>query len=417
MWDIGNSKISLLIWSKKMAEVMIWDPLERFLGGIAITLAGLSAILYIYRSREHKDRSERLLVLGYGILCIGATVLLTFYYFLQFFLSGSFTHYNFYIDNSNIDLNYLIIERLGWLFFFIIYSLHVFAHEKVIIKRTKYSFTVLLMVLIVLMSITIPYDIFDTLQTLCYGFLGLIVTIFLIIMIRRSNIELKAVGAFLLTALVMISLSIRFLSIFFKELNIIPLFLPQLFIIIGWILVIVPILVKPSRLARANYYWIGSAIIISVFLSFTFILYILVRDITKLFSLTIYVIISIYAVYDTLGSIKALTLKKSSSELKKNVKSPLDPFIRPQIITEEEVTVSKEKKVCLVCKVKLERGMYICPDCYTFYCKKCSDTLKDLENVCWVCNTPFDEFKPSKPFKDEEKEEKIEISGKNRKDY
>ena len=44
--------------------------------------------------------------------------------------------------------------------------------------------------------------------------------------------------------------------------------------------------------------------------------------------------------------------------------------------------------------------MYTCPACDALYCIKCSDSLSNLENACWVCNTPFDESKPTKPFKE-----------------
>lgn len=391
---------------------MIWDLIERLLGGIAITLGVISAILYFYRSRERKNQGEWLIIFGFGILICGATVLLTFYYFLQFSLPGYFSDFTFYIDNSVIDLNYHIRERLGWLIFFIIFTLYVFVHERIVLKRTKYGFTIIIMVFIVLMSFTLPYDLFNILQTLCYGFIGLIITLLLIIMTRMSKIEFKAVTAFLLAAVTLISLSIRFLALPFKELGIIPLFVPQLIIIIGWILSIMPILMKPSRLTRANYYWIGSVISIMAYLLFAFILYILSGEIIKLFTLIINAIIFLYAGFDALKSIKSVSLEKFSPEFKTDQHTVLEVFTRPQLITEEEITVSKEKRVCLVCKVKLERSMFICPDCATFYCKKCSDTLKDLENACWVCNAPFDELKPSKPFKYDEKEEKIEISGK-----
>ena len=83
---------------------------------------------------------------------------------------------------------------------------------------------------------------------------------------------------------------------------------------------------------------------------------------------------------------------------------------RPDHITEEEVSLSKEKKICLVCKGKLERKMYICPECDTFYCQKCSDMLANSENACWVCNYPLDESKPVKPLKKEEAIEEIKPS-------
>jgi predicted amidophosphoribosyltransferase len=49
--------------------------------------------------------------------------------------------------------------------------------------------------------------------------------------------------------------------------------------------------------------------------------------------------------------------------------------------------------------------MYTC-NCDTLYCEKCARALTDIENVCWVCNTPIDITKPIKPYKKEEIEVK-----------
>lgn len=88
-------------------------------------------------------------------------------------------------------------------------------------------------------------------------------------------------------------------------------------------------------------------------------------------------------------------------------------YTRPNRITEEEVIFHTEKKICLVCKKKILKFTYICPKCEIFYCSDCGQALANLENVCWVCNTPIDESKPSKPFDIEEdgkKSEKIKKS-------
>ncbi|MCK4382842.1 MAG: tetratricopeptide repeat protein [Candidatus Lokiarchaeota archaeon] len=66
-------------------------------------------------------------------------------------------------------------------------------------------------------------------------------------------------------------------------------------------------------------------------------------------------------------------------------------------ISEETVTVHKDKKVCLVCKGEALGFTYICK-CDAIYCENCARALSDLENVCWVCNTPIDRSKPVKSF-------------------
>ena len=88
---------------------------------------------------------------------------------------------------------------------------------------------------------------------------------------------------------------------------------------------------------------------------------------------------------------------------------------RPDQITEEEVSISKEKKICLVCKGKVGRFMYMCPECESFYCDKCARALIELENACWACITPIDESRPVKPFKEEEEVAEIDVSEKFKK--
>ena len=85
---------------------------------------------------------------------------------------------------------------------------------------------------------------------------------------------------------------------------------------------------------------------------------------------------------------------------------------RPDNISEEDVTFHREKKICLVCKGEVSRINYICPNCSALYCINCSKELTKLENVCWVCNEPFDPLKPSKPYKEDEKKSKKEKSEK-----
>ena len=77
-------------------------------------------------------------------------------------------------------------------------------------------------------------------------------------------------------------------------------------------------------------------------------------------------------------------------------------FDRDQI-TEKEVSISKEKKICIVCKGNaIGFNIYICPECETVYCQKCANTLITMENTCWVCEKSIDQTKPSKPYQKRE---------------
>jgi parallel beta-helix repeat protein len=107
---------------------------------------------------------------------------------------------------------------------------------------------------------------------------------------------------------------------------------------------------------------------------------------------------SIYGIFYTRKSRKRLREKESEiKELGKLKKT----------ITEEDLIISKEKRICLVHKGVTEGISYICPGCGAYYCFKCYEAVKDLENACWSCGHPLD---PQKPVKELKKEEKIGIS-------
>ncbi len=91
-------------------------------------------------------------------------------------------------------------------------------------------------------------------------------------------------------------------------------------------------------------------------------------------------------------------------------------FVRPQVLTVEEVMFYKEKKICLVCKAKTLNFIYVCSKCEALYCEKCARNLENLDNACWVCDQPFNSFKPSKPFKRGETEETKVLNDKGKKD-
>jgi len=81
-------------------------------------------------------------------------------------------------------------------------------------------------------------------------------------------------------------------------------------------------------------------------------------------------------------------------------------------VKEETVTISIEKKICLVCRGDVLRFSYIC-ECGAIYCENCARALANLENVCWACDVPIDYSKPVKPYK--EKDEIAMVDKKQRK--
>jgi len=125
-----------------------------------------------------------------------------------------------------------------------------------------------------------------------------------------------------------------------------------------------------------------------------------------------------FALWNYLG-LREEPEKKEKIKPKKDIKVKGDLFrisqYKKEDITEEEVSISKEKKICLVCKGKAIGITYICTECEAFYCVKCSDAISNLENMCWACDTPIDKSKPVKLYKKEVEEVEVEISEKPQK--
>lgn len=104
-------------------------------------------------------------------------------------------------------------------------------------------------------------------------------------------------------------------------------------------------------------------------------------------------------------------IKKKEDKIKKETTVEGNLFrlyeSKPDNITEEEVSISKEKKVCLVCKSSVAGVNYICNICGSYYCIKCYTALSDLENTCWACNEQMDKSKPVKFIREPEENIKI----------
>ena len=97
-------------------------------------------------------------------------------------------------------------------------------------------------------------------------------------------------------------------------------------------------------------------------------------------------------------------------QVKETLPSRAEKFIKPDNLDEEDLTLYKERKICLVCKGSATGfEVFVCKECGVLYCLKCAKALSTLENVCWACNNPIDESKPIKPLEKAEEDVKEEV--------
>lgn len=103
-----------------------------------------------------------------------------------------------------------------------------------------------------------------------------------------------------------------------------------------------------------------------------------------------------------------MKLAKISEDMRQMIKNRAKLTIQ---ITEDDLTIHKERKICLVCRGDIKGYMYACK-CNANYCESCAQALTNLENICWACSAPLDVSKPVKHYEEEEISEKIQEKSK-----
>ncbi|MEE9377743.1 MAG: hypothetical protein V3V33_06870 [Candidatus Lokiarchaeia archaeon] len=409
-----------------MVSIILWDPYERFLKGVAIAILFLCGVYYLNRGRKRDIFNEKVIMYGLSSLLFGYALGQMWMYFAQHNYPGTFENNTFYALFDITTFKYApmlgIFTILSTICLGVGVVLFMLAFE-IIFKRTKYFLTIYFTVILVLVFIfpypyaisTFPYS-FYWIYFFWLPFSFLNVVIFFMYT-KWSRLEFKAIASFLIFGFVLIGTGAVLGSAGSKILNVYPLILSPILLIMGSFIVIIPTIINPRIISRTFFYWIFFGIIVIAWMVANIIISIIFSsDLSVIISNIISTIFSVVISYLILRDIKSnIILEREKS---KNLKHPdiLEMFIKPTKFTEEEVSISKEKKICLVCKGKISGyNLYICSNCETFYCEKCARILENMENACWVCNTPFDDSKPSKPFKKEEEDE-VEVEEKLQKE-
>ncbi|MFX0155615.1 MAG: sensor histidine kinase [Candidatus Hodarchaeota archaeon] len=241
--------------------VMIWDPFERFLWGIAIIIALVCGIYFIRIAKRREVFNERIIMLGLASLPLGFAFSLFFTYFQVLQVQGDFSNNIFCGNYENfITQPYELFGKLSYISFGIGGTVFVLAFE-IIIKRTKYIITIIFLIIIVI--IIIPLDFEITRRVFDYPLiLALVISIPLILFLytKWSNLEFKAVSSFLLFGFLLFMISLILAHRRHKMLDVYPLFLSPFLFILGCGIIVLPIIINPTKLSRALTYWVLLAI-------------------------------------------------------------------------------------------------------------------------------------------------------------
>jgi hypothetical protein len=307
----------------------------------------ICSIIYIRRARDKEAEHERILMYGFASFWFSIALARTFFYFTNFLLGETYTG-DYYIIFQSLDVvNYI------FLYFYLYISIYI---------------------LINVISLSLIFIWFAIKAKQEFQALSSVMTIGATIFLIGWVFEINAI----------------------KILNIVPSAISPILVIIGVIIALSPMIVNFEFFSRALANWIVLISIICIFVflgltSFPNLPLSMVSLIIILISSFILIMVIIYIIYYLVKNIRVQ--EAPSGEDSVDLKNILKIFAKPNMITEEEINYSIEKKRCLVCKGKVSRLNYICPRCNVLYCLRCSNALSNLENACWVCEIPFDEEK------------------------
>jgi len=177
--------------------------------------------------------------------------------------------------------------------------------------------------------------------------------------------------------------------------------LPPIIAMLGAFISLIPVTINPKAHSHMNRLWIILGIIpiaLGLYIALLFVFYIDTLSLTILVNGIVILLFLSLAVYRIVIIIN--TEQDSSVNIPLNI---LDMFTKPPSLSKKDLLFNKEKQLCLVCKSQIQGYIYMCPQCKALYCSKCSISLSNIENTCWVCNSAIDTSKPVKELQEIEK--------------
>jgi len=368
--------------------------------GMGIILLFNGALRYLRMARKKENPSEKVINRAFGLFLIGFTIqsCLLVIYFLS--LEGYPVDHSFRgnLELENISLLSEWLYRGSWITWHTSGAIFTHAVEK--IRNKKIPIGPIFGIIGIFLAIFLPtFELFLIIGSIPFVLMILYEGHLLFTLMKWAKKELKAATSFVILGFVLISNPIMFTIPNTMMAGTLPSIVLPLSLITGAILNLAPTFVNPKFFLRSMSYWYVFCIGVIGYGVLALVIQIISSPeyVFNVFLMLIF--ISVECAF----FLKSF-LKEEGASTKKSV-DVIGVFTRPESITEEEVSVSKEKKICLVCKGKVGRNnIYLCPDCDAFYCKNCSEALSDMENVCWACNSPIDPSKPVKSFEKEEEE-------------
>ncbi|MFX1358700.1 MAG: hypothetical protein ACFE8T_00015 [Promethearchaeota archaeon] len=325
---------------------------------MAIIILIVSSLFYISQGRKKETSHEKTLMYGFACFWLSIAVVRAFFYFSDYILEGTYTG----------DLNVIILSFDITSYILLYFYLYLFIY-----------------IFISIISVNLLFIWFSI----------------------RSKKEFQAISSVVTIGFTVVLIGWAFETIAIKELNLISPILPPIFVIVGTIIAILPLILNLEFFSKALANWLVliSIIFILVFLGltvFTNLPLFIISQVIIWISTFVLVLVIIYIISYLVkrGRAPETSLEDKKSEIKDFIRI----FTKPLDFSMKEIKFYRDRGLCLVCKNEISGLTYVCPNCDAWYCIKCSKALTELENVCWGCGKPINLFRLLKYEKEHSKE-------------
>jgi hypothetical protein len=393
---------------KNIENFPIFSTYSNILWGMWILLVFIVGIYYLKLWYERGKKGESKILLSFAFIFFGGGLTKFFHLFGDLYLLGEYFNHEFYGNYGIINITYEILSKFGYVSTSLGALAFYYTADK-ILGKIRHFFTIF-MVLTVILVIILPYK-----SAQAFNYYASIVSIIgfvtaLLILTIKSENELQSISLIMLVGYAIYSFGNMFDTARGKELGIMPLTIPPLIVILGSFIILLPTFISSDYLKKPYIFWIISSLSYLI-LDIVTLIFILLLEAPLSYIIFYWLLLMIFGLISSYLIFNTFKVKRAKgTEKKAELSDILKTFSKPEKLTEEEISVAKEKQICLVCKNKLGGNIFLCSSCGAFYCVKCSDTLATLENACWVCDIPFDETKPVRLPEREEKEIEVEPS-------
>jgi len=356
---------------------------------------------FLNKGRKLEETKEKLIMFGFAAYYLGLSVARIFFFLRELQIQGIYIDHTFYGDWNNAYPLYDIFLKSAYVSIYVGFFFFLLSFERNY-KRTKYILSICNGIFIVLIII-FPLEIARNLTSVFFVFDFLLYFLIFFYFLKRSNPNFQSVLSFIMFGTIIYLAGHLFDTTVLRNLSLMHPILPPILHIIGALIIISPAFIDREYLRRFSIYWIVSIIVILIIYMYAIINYVgfnsnlpYFNPILAMITLAAGLIIAIFFfILFLYHARKRVSLGRLPDKEKKE-QDFLEIFTKTQKVTEEEVSISKEKKICLVCKNKILGHTFVCKKCESFYCNKCYQALTSLENSCWACDSALDQTKPIK---------------------